>query len=344
MTSILRHPIEGRPVWTGAEIASRPGWVRHLSPAEIAEIDAALATAKARGATLFTMTRDDFPLPNLGSWLAGLREELEEGRGFQLLRGLPVERYGPDDARVLFWGLAVQLGEPEPQDGAGSLMHDIRDTGQKVEGTANVRGFQTSEELQFHNDGGDAFMLLCLRTAVSGGTSKLVSVAALFNRVLRERPDLAEVLQRPFHFDARQQQASGRPMVQVVPMLLWHAGRLHAIQKRAYIRTAQRFEEVPRLTRAQEEALDLVDAICADPGFHLSFDMRPGDIQLGSNHAVLHSRTTYRDHDDPALKRHLLRVWITLPNGRPLPPEFEATREFGHTYARRQARAAAAAG
>jgi hypothetical protein len=340
MTSILRHAIEGRSVWTGAEMVQRTDWVCQLQPGEIAEIDTALAAARARGARLFTMTHEDFPLPALGATLAALREELEDGRGFQLLRGLPVARYGLDDLRLLFWGLAVHLGEPEPQDGAGNLMHDIRDTGQKVEGTANIRGFQTSDELQFHNDGGDAFMLLCLRTAVSGGTSKLVSVAALFNRVLRERPDLAEVLQHPFHFDARQQQASGRPMVQVVPLLLWHAGRLHAIHKRGYVRTAQRFEDVPRLTKAQEEALDLVDAICADPAFHLSFEMQPGDIQLGSNHSVLHSRTNYQDHADPALKRHLLRVWITLPNGRPLPPEFETTREFCHTYARRQARAA----
>jgi hypothetical protein len=342
MTSILRHSITGPAAWTGAEMIGRTDWVRQLTSAEIGEINAALAAAKSRGAELFSLTRDEFPLPNFGDVLAGLREELETGRGFQLLRGLPVAHYSLDDLRLLFRGLAVHLGEPEPQDGAGALMHDIRDTGQKVETTPNIRGFQTNDELQFHNDGGDAFMLLCLRTALSGGTSKLVSVAALFNRILHERPDLAEVLQQPFYFDARQQQASGRPMVQVVPLLLWHAGRLHAIHKRAYIRTAQRFEDVPRLTAAQEAALDLVDAICGDPNFHLSFEMQPGDIQIGSNHAVLHSRTTYQDHPDPALRRHLLRVWVTLPNGGPLPPEFETTREFSHTYARRLARAAAA--
>ncbi len=343
MTTTLRHPVQGRPVWTGDEMAGRTDWIHRLQPAEIVELEAALTTAKARAARLFTMTRDDFPLPGLGAWLAELRDELDEGRGFQLLRGLPVERYSLEDARLLFWGLAVHLGEPEPQDGAGNLMHDIRDTGQKVENTANIRGFQTNDELQFHNDGGDAFMLLCLRTAISGGTSKLVSVAALFNAVLARRPELTEVLQQPFHFDARSQQASGRPNVQVVPLLLWHAGRLHAIHKRGYIRTAQRFEDVPQLTPTQEAALDLVDELCADPAFHLSFEMAPGDIQLGSNHAVLHSRTNYRDHDEPALKRHLLRVWVTLPNGRPLPPEFETTREFCHTYARRMQRQVAIA-
>src|SRR5690349_6614423 len=107
MTSILRHAIEGRPAWTGAEMAHHTDWVRHLQPGEIAEIDAALAITKARGARLFTMTRDDFPLPRLGATLAALREELEDGRGFQLLRGLPVARYSLDDARLLFWGFAV---------------------------------------------------------------------------------------------------------------------------------------------------------------------------------------------------------------------------------------------
>jgi hypothetical protein len=149
------------------------------------------------------------------------------------------------------------------------------------------------------------------------------------------------VLQQPFAFDARAQQASGKPRVQAVPILCHHAGRMHAIYKRAYIHLAQRFEEVPRLTTAQVEAMDLVDALCNDPDFHLSFEMEPGDIQFGSNHAVLHSRTEYVDHADPAQKRHLLRTWLTLPNGRPLPPEYAETREFSHTYARRAAAAMA---
>lgn len=342
MAAVLREPLHGAQVWTGAALRDRPAeWVHHLAAGEVAELDAALAAAKRRGARLFTMTRDDFPLGGLAERLLALRGTIDEGRGFQLLRGVPVGRYTEEECRLLTWGLATHLGEPEPQDGQGSLMHDIRDTGQRVETTDNVRGFQTNSELSFHNDGGDAFMLLCLRTARSGGTSKLVSVAALFNAILARRPDLAAVLQRPFHFDARAQQGSGKPRVQVVPILCHHLGRMHAIYKRAYIQLAQRFPEVPRLTPEQLEAMDLVDALCADPGFHLSFEMQPGDLQIGSNHGVLHSRTDYVDHEDPALKRHLLRIWLTLPNGRPLPPDYAETREFCHTYARRAAAASA---
>ena len=341
MAAILRAPLTGDQVWTGAAMRERTDWVHVLGADEIAELDAAIAAAKRRGARPFTMTREDFPLGAMAERMVALRGTIDEGRGFQLLRGIPVGRYTEEEARILVWGLAVHFGEPEPQDGQGSLMHDIRDTGQRVETTDNVRGFQTNDELRFHNDGGDAFILLCLRTAQSGGTSKLASVAALFNAVLARRPDLAAVLQQPFHFDARAQQGSGRPRVQSVPILCHHLGRMHAIYKRAYIDLAQRFDEVPRLTREQVEAMDMVDALCADPDFHLSFEMQPGDLQIGSNHAVLHSRTQYVDHDDPALRRHLLRIWLTLPNGRPLPADYADTREFCHTYARRAAAAAA---
>src|SRR6201999_3716379 len=110
-----------------------------------------------------------------------VRGELEGGRGFALLRGLPIDRYSPEDARLLFWGLSQHLGEPQEQDGAGNRMHSVTNTGMRVEKTNNVRSFQTDDELTFHCDGGDAFMLLCMKTAKSGGISKLVSAAHLYN-------------------------------------------------------------------------------------------------------------------------------------------------------------------
>ena len=89
------------------------------------------------------------------------------------------------------------------------------------------------------------------------------------------------------------------------------------LYKRRYITLAQRFEDVPRLTPLQTEALDLLDQLCNDPDMHLEFTMQTGDILLGNNYATLHSRTSYQDHDDPALRRHLLRVWLTLEQGSP---------------------------
>lgn len=334
MTAILKEPLRAGSVWRGAQIRDTGDWIYRLSAEDIAQVDQAMTHVQARAVPLFEMTAADFPLGALGERLTSLREEIEGGRGFQLVRGLPVGRYSLEQNKILAWGVASHIGSPEPQDREGRLLHDITDTGQRVETSASTRGFQTNDELNFHNDGGDAFFLLCLRTARSGGMSKLASVGALFNEILARRPDLAEVLQAPFHFDARSQ---SQERCQVVPIFIHHAGHLSALYKRRYIQTAQRFEEVPRLTQQQIEALDLVDAITNDPDFHLSFEMEPGDVQIGNNYAVLHSRTKYEDHDDPALKRHLLRIWMTLPNGRPLPEVYSRTREFGPAYGRRMA-------
>lgn len=106
-------------------------------------------------------------------------------------------------------------------------------------------------------------------------------------------------------------------------------------QKRRYIETAQRFSEVPRLSALQLEALDWVDRICNDPAWHLSFDMQAGDMQIGNNFSILHSRTAYVDFEAQERRRLLLRIWMTLPDGRALPQVFENTREFGQTFRRR---------
>ena len=163
----------------------------------------------------------------------------------------------------------------------------------------------------------------------------LLSAVSVFNEIMRRRADLAEVLQQPFYFDTRGQQADGLPRCQAVPIFNVFEGCLHVLYKRDYIDLAQRFDEVPRLSDRQIEALDLLDEICRENGFALEFDMQAGDILLANNYQLPHSRTVFEDHEDPELRRHMLRLWLTLPNGRALPPVFENTREFCHSYARR---------
>jgi hypothetical protein len=333
----IHGELAGPGVWRGPELSDMK-WVRHFSAEEIREIDAMLDSWRGRTGELTDLTREDFALPRIADRFEAVRAELEGGRGFALIRGLPVGRYSLEDSRTLFWALSVHLGHPQGQDKAGNRMHSVTNTMKRVETTNEVRSYQTDDELTFHNDGGDAFMLLCLKTAKSGGMSKLVSVETIYNEVLRRRPDLAEVLQQPFHFDTREQHPLGLK-IQSCPMFNFHGGRLSVLYKRRYLMSAQRFPEVPRLTRDQEEAVALVEQIANDPAVQLSFYMEPGDVQIANNYAVLHSRTKYTDHDDPAERRHLLRAWVTLPNGRPLPPAFELTREFRESYlSRKEAR------
>ncbi|PND35197.1 taurine catabolism dioxygenase TauD [Achromobacter pulmonis] len=332
--------LEGPSVWRSEEFAGQEDWCQRLTEPELTEIMAAVRHCQSRGTPLFEIGRDEFPLDRLARRFERIRGELEGGRGFTVLRGLDPASLDPEACKLVIWGLAQYLGTPEPQDRSGSLLHSVTNTGKTIANSDTARGYETDDELKFHNDGGDVFMLLCLRTAKEGGVSKLVSAGALFNAILQERPDLAAVLQQPFYFDSRAQNLNEKK-VQVVPVFTEHMGYLNVLYKRRYIVTAQRFEDVPRLTPEQVEALDIFDRLCADPALQLSFSMQPGDIQIGNNYSILHARTKYVDYDDPQRRRHLYRLWLTLENSRPLPEVFGTTREFGPSYARRQQRAQA---
>ncbi len=335
MAEILQQPLETPAAWRGSDFAADPSWIYVLEKRVITELEANREAVHRSGKTLFEVRAEDFPLPSFDPLRRELQDQLEGGHGFALIRGLPAEDCSEDDAALLFWGLGVHLGAPEEQDRAGNLLHHVRDTGQDLRAD-DVRKYQTNQEIPFHNDGSDIFMLLCLRNARQGGRSRLVSATTVFNEIVRRRPDLAAVLQQPFYFDARGQQAPGEPRYQKLPVFHYYAGFLSVLHKRFYIDLAQRFPEVPPLTSEQVEALDLMDDVCEEPGVSLDFETLPGDILVANNYEIVHSRTAFEDHSQPERRRHMLRLWLTIPNGRPLPPVFETTREFRHSYTRRK--------
>ena len=333
-SELLQHPLIDPAAWRGADLARRDDWTIELSDAHRAELAAAIAAVEAQAIPLYEISKGDFPLATLGPELAEALERLEGGLGFYRLRGLPVADWSEDQARVALWGLGTWMGWAEPQDGAGNRMHDVRDIGREFGSDDTIRYFQTSHAIEFHNDGADIFLLFCLRAGLTGGKSRLLSAVELFNEIARRRPDLAVVLQQDFHVDARGQRTDGA-RCQVLPVYSYYAGQLNVLLKRAYIDSAQRFEEVPRLTEAQAEALELMASIMEEPGLALEFHLEPGDILLASNHVTLHGRTAYDDTQADEGGRHMLRLWLTIPNGRVLPAHYADTREFYATYARR---------
>ena len=334
MPQVLTRPLHIPAAWKGSQWKTDRSWVYTLGAPVLSEMEAALREIRDSGRDLFEIQPKHFPLPAFTETRNRILADLEGGRGFALIRGLPVDGCSDDVAATLFWGLGVHVGTPEPQDVGGNLIHHVRDTGRNLS-QDDVRKYQTNEDIPFHNDGSDVFLLLCLRNARTGGRSRLMSSTAVFNEIVSRRPDLAVILQQPFDFDARGQQLDGEPRAQSVPIYNYYEGRLSTIHKRFYIDLAQRFPEVPPLTAQQTEALDLFDEIAAEPGMCFEFGMQPGEILAASNYDVLHCRTAFEDYDDPARRRHMMRLWLTITNGRPLPPVFAGTREFRHSYARR---------
>ena len=164
----------------------------------------------------------------------------------------------------------------------------------------------------FHVDGSDVVGLLCVEPAVRGGLSQIVSSVTVYNEVVRRRPDLAPLLTQPRYFDRYGEARPGEEPWFVMPIVSGLPHRFRFVYLRWYIEKAQTRAEVPRLTDAQLELLDLVDRVAQDPALHLDMDFRPGDVQLLANRTILHARTEYEDHADPARRRHLLRLWLTL--------------------------------
>jgi hypothetical protein len=296
--------------WIGSELAPRRDWIHVLSAAEIDDLERAVGHARASGKSLAQLTRDDFPLGALARAAEKWLDAIESGRGFVLVRGVPVERYGEDDASLAYWGLGLHLGRAVSQNAAGDLLGHVRDAGLDRR-DPTIRLYRTREPLGFHCDGSDIVGLLCLRPAKSGGTSRIASSAAIYAEIRRRRPDLVATLHEPFPFDRNGEEGPGEPPYFELPICRETEGRLRTFYIGWYIRDSQRHPQAPRLTRAQREVIDLIDEIAADPRIYLDIDFRAGDIQWLKNAAILHARTEFEDHVEPERKRHLLRLWLT---------------------------------
>jgi len=315
--------IEGPAAWRGSDLNDASAFTHRLTDEEIAEIEAAGAEIIDRRIDHIAIDRRSFVLPRLGARLTRIRDHvLLGGRGFIVFRGLPVERYTMEQAAAAFLGLGAYFGHPVSQNGKGHILGHVKDLGRSVD-DPKARIYQTTHKQTFHTDSVDIVGLLCLKVAKAGGLSRIVSSIWLYNEMFRRRPDLAAVLFEPFCFDRRGEVPAGRKGWYETPIFHWHGGELSVIYgNRYYIQSAQRFSEAPRLTARQIEALDLFDALANDPANYLDIEFKPGDIQLIHNHVILHDRTDYEDWPEPERKRHLLRLWLCPPNGRPLPPAF----------------------
>jgi hypothetical protein len=320
----LPPEISDRSAWHGRDLKGRTDWIERLSQAEIAEVEGAakkLAELARSSIDLTSLNTEDFPLPTLGPRLRRLLDETLSGRGFVLIKALPVERWIKREAAIAFLGIGMHLGNLRMQNAAGHLLGHVRDLGRSSQ-DPDTRIYQTRERQTHHTDSCDVVGLLCLRTAKSGGFSSLVSSTTIFNEMRRRRPDLLKILLEPIETDRRGEVPEGGKAYFSIPVFNWHDGLLSTIYQRQYIESARRFPGVAPLSLAQIEALDLLDELANDPNLNLTMELQPGDIQLVHNHTILHDRTAFEDFAEPERKRHLLRLWVAPPNARPLAEVF----------------------
>ena len=302
--------INSRAAWLGIEQTKRSDWIHVLSDAEKTELDSAIRVYREAGKALTEVKASEYSLQILGPAIAAWMRELDDGRGFMLVRGFSVADYSEAEAAFAYWLIGLHMGRPVPQNRKGEVLGHVRDDGADPK-QPGIRLYRTRAKLDFHTDGADIIGLLCLNRAKSGGLSRIASSVSVFNEVMRRRPDLVPLLFQGFFWDREADAGPGEPLYFSFPICRYENGRLGTLYIGWYIRNAQRFPDVPRLTSAQNDLLDLIDTIANHPDFYLDMDFEPGDMQFLKNAVILHARTEYEDWQEPERKRHLLRLWLT---------------------------------
>jgi alpha-ketoglutarate-dependent taurine dioxygenase len=309
-TAVHDAEISGPGAWTQADFLDPSAWLHHFREDTLREIDNLLSTSPSQ---------ENLQLPSFDADCARLRDELARGRGFTVLRGIPVDRYSEEQLSSLYWRLGALFGRQLPQNVRADRLYDVRDEGYDISrdyGRVGVRFSKTTEALQFHTDSAPALMgntpdvigLFALQVARSGGHTALVSAHTLHNILRRERPDYLRRLYQPYHFDRSVEWCEGEPRTLVAPVFSY-TDSLQVRYFRHYIPKGHELAGIP-LTGEDLAPLDYMDTVANRPELQVTFAMRRGDVQLVSNTFVLHSRTNYQDWPEPERKRHLKRLWI----------------------------------
>lgn len=314
----------GPRAWTADEARQDTSWIQRLSHEEANGFRQALNHLKTIDKPLLALEQTDFPLNEASRGaLARAIDTTQDRWGMCLVKGFPVDDWTEAETRLAYWGMSLYMGVGRTQNRASQVMNDVRNEGgdYKVKGG---RGYNTNAGLDFHQDSCDVVGLLCRRTAKAGGTSKVISSIKLRDEVQRLRPDLVPVLQQPFLHSYQGTQDPSQPPYYRCPIFGDDPVYFAARTNRKNTDAAQRdFDDVPRLTAAQLEALDLLDKLMPSPLLCFTMELERGDMQLLNNYVTLHSRTPFEDFDEADQKRHLLRLWLSIPSSQPLPAAWE---------------------
>ena len=308
--------------WYGHQLASHPEqWTIQLTQPEVEELAIQAEHYLQTNADIENLTRTKFTLPKLAPRLSHIRQQLLHGLGFILVRGIDRSAYSVAQLATMFYGLGAHIGNARMQNAKGHVLGHVRDLSVNAD-EPDVRIYQTNERQTFHTDSADVVALLCLNKAKSGGESLIVSAVSVYNEMLSRSPDLLPCLFDPVSTDRRGEIPQGMKAYFSIPVFTWFQNNLSVIYQRQYIDSAQRFEGAFKLTDKHVEALNKFDELCNDPSINLQMQLEPGDIQFVYNHSLLHDRRAFVDFDNLNNRRHLLRLWLSVPGDRALPEIF----------------------
>ncbi len=308
MTNRSIKAFEIPAAWAASDYPSKENFSVDLKPAHLEALREQLDAFKRKGGDSNEMSVESFPLIDIAPDIAAWRHEIRDGCGIILLRGVPVEGIPLEDLRLMYLGLGCHLGRPVSQNNFGDLVGDVLNVGDL---DRNERAYRSSRELSLHTDRADYVGMLCIRPAISGGLSGYASGLTIHNIMLKERPDLLSILYDGFYLHRFGEQLPGEsPVTRVrIPVFSVVDNVPSVIFIRGYIDLAIDEGHVT-LSDKEKEALNYMDEVCSRPDIRFEFLMEPGEMLFVNNCLIMHSRTQFEDSPDPALKRHLLRLWL----------------------------------
>lgn len=317
-------PAAGPAVWTGVELSQNDDWIITLTPSDLKELDAALMSIQRKNIPVQEITTNDFLLPHLSARLQAFAEELENGRGFGVIRGIPVENYTEEACKIISWGICSYLGTGVPQSRQGDWINHVIDLSDVTTTTEPdfVRALSRTElrsnyeggELRWHTDSTDLIALFCLKKAKSGGESRLASSAKLHNMMLEKDPACLQALYDGYYY-------MSLPYDDETKCLQLSSERTPVFRQRGKSVSCYYIPQVVEraidranifYTTIENDARDLIQSEANTPGIAHEFLLEQGDLEVINNLIVMHARKRYEDYPNLDERRHLLRLWMAI--------------------------------
>jgi hypothetical protein len=312
-SQILTDRVSDERAWRASSIDDTTAWYYPLSEDCFSIFKWVIRDAQRNSRPITEISRPDRSSNGCAECLQPALDALNSGRGFAIVERVPIEQYTVEKSLSMYWMIGQFLGNPMEQNIEGTLLYDVRDTGQHV--AQGARFSVTNAESSFHNDNSfgeplpDLVGLLCLQTAKSGGRSQLISGYALHNQLLENHPDVLETLYKLFHFDRRGQFKTGESPTSQFPIFQWSMGELIVRYLYYYIQVGHE-RTGKTLTVDQRNALEVVEELLRRADFRVEFSLQPGQMLFTNNRWVLHNRTAFEDYPDPEHRRHYVRLWL----------------------------------
>jgi alpha-ketoglutarate-dependent taurine dioxygenase len=310
---MLSHTITDPCAWRSSTLDDRQSWYYPLSPRCLDALDETVHRLRRQPQPTTALCANDEPCRACAEELKPALTALENGRGFAIIQGPTRDRYSAQEMQVCYWLIGQLLGRPTEQNVQGTLLYDVRDTGQDVR--YGARFSVTNAESSFHTDNsfGDGIAdyvgLLCIQPSKSGGLSQVVSGYSVHNELLARHREELELLYKPWHIDRRGGVRPGEGPTVQHPVLSWDGHGLMYRYLRYWIESGH--EKIGQPVKpAQRRALDALDEVANDPTLRAEFALKQGDMFFINNRWILHNRTAFEDHDEVEQRRHLVRLWL----------------------------------